>query len=693
MNLSKPCWTWMRSALLGALCSMIPVQVAFAGWQKNAAIGGFNAVNIYTPATTSPIGHGRSLLIVLHGCTQAISAFDTASLEDAAEESGMVIAVPDAMHKAGYNCWSYWEGTVARTQGDYKNLLGLVAALTSDAARQIDPDQVYISGLSSGATFAVQTACLAPEVFAGVAPSAGPSIGTGTNGAIGTCETVSPSQFQATCEDYAGAGKSHLATQIAVVAHGDKDTIVSTCYNEQNANGFAQLYGVAKLSGTQPLADDATHRATKHDWRDGRVAMLWLHGLSHAWSGGADASGSFVGGQSINFARFLGRHFAENNRRVDRNSGPVLSQVEATEVSASRLQVSGHAVDEEGAVSKVTVQLTRIDSGTPVQIATLETGVDANDQFSVLSGSLENGLYEVLAFGTDDEQKAGNGIAVTRRVGPLPPLTAPVLSNVAVTTNAQCATVTGTVVDANQDPVTVSVAFQNGTVGASVSGSSFSAQQCGLPGGANTATVTATDPGQLTSSASVTFEIDAGVTGDYNLHISQGHITWGDGYSACYLEFGTAPFTLRETQLGDGQCEWVADGAPSCNGPVQACSGTVVDTDGDGIADAGDNCPGTANADQADNDRDGIGNVCDDTPNGGGGGACQQFTAMNYNHKVAGRAYSTGSFWTPDYFANGSDEPMAGSTYGTTTLHGSDGAIWYVGPCPPFVGDGSLFDR
>ena len=120
---------------------------ALAGsWQQNVATGGFNKVHIYTPDSVSAIGQGRGLLLVLHGCTQAVDAYLTANLAQAAEQYGLVIAVPDAMNKAGFSCWSYWQGTKARSAGDYKNLISLATTLTANSSYQIDPNQVYIAG-------------------------------------------------------------------------------------------------------------------------------------------------------------------------------------------------------------------------------------------------------------------------------------------------------------------------------------------------------------------------------------------------------------------------------------------------------------------------------------------------------------------------------------------------------------------
>jgi hypothetical protein len=71
-----------------------------------------------------------------------------------------------------------------------------------------------------------------------------------------------------------------------------------------------------------------------------------------------------------------------------------------------------------------------------------------------------------------------------------------------------------------------------------------------------------------------------------------------------------------ESSIFPGATEIANDGID------QDCDGqdliVVIDTDGDGVADNVDNCPNTANTDQADLDNDGIGDVCDDDADGDG---------------------------------------------------------------------------
>lgn len=620
-----------------------PAQAAT--WQNNQSIGGFNRVHLYVPDSNSSIGTGKALMIVLHGCTQSIDAFRTANLETAADKHGMVMAVPDAMNKAGFSCWSYWQGTKSRNSADYANLISLANTLVANSSYNIDPAQVYIAGLSSGAAFANTTACLAPDVFAGMGISAGPSIGTSSNGALGPCESA---DVRSRCLSYAGSYASHFDTQIASIAHGDADTTVNLCYNDQNSDGMAGVYGVSQLSGTTTITE-GSKTAQETLWQDGRVSKLWLNNAPHAWSGGAGASGSYITSASINYADYLGDYFAKYNNRVERNQGPALSNVQLSS-SGSTISVSGTAIDAEGSVAAVNALFDDQNGNNDGQSG----NVDGSGNFNIDSAALPDGLYYVTVSATDNEGKDGDVVTDTIYVGPPPPDTAPVLSNVSVDVNGQCALVSGNVADVNQNLSTVVVAFANGNVNAQVTDAVFSAEQCNLPGGSNTATITATDSTSLSSADTVTFNVDAGQIATLDEHIAAGRLSYVE-YSTCYLEYGANSFKLIEEAVGQNQCKWRDDDA-SCQGPAVACSGS-----GDGGSGGGSGGNG----------------------NGGGnsGGDCEEFTTNNYTHKLGGRAYSTGNFLAPDYFANGTDTPMAGSTWGVNTLNSSDGSNWNVGSC------------
>ncbi len=618
-------------------------QSTYAGsWQNNQSVGGFNNVHIYTPDGVSSVGNGRALLVVLHGCTQSIDAYLTANLEDAADAYGMVVAVPDAMNKAGFSCWSYWQGTKSRNSGDYQNLISLANTLSADTAYNIDSDQVYIAGLSSGAAFANTTACIAPDVFAGVGVSAGPSIGTSSSGAIGSCEHANVAQR---CQQYAGSYSGELNTQVASIAHGDADTTVDQCYNRQNAEGMAAVYGVNELPGSTVIGS-GSRTAEEYLWEDGRVSMIWLNGIDHAWSGGQGASGSYINGNGINYAMYLGQYFLENNARVNRNNPPQVTTLTLSE-SSSQVTVSGQVSDSDGSVDTVFVQF-RDDADNLYRYDTQSVN---NGAFSLTTATLPDALYFVSVNATDNEGATSETATDSIRIGPPPPDTAPTLSNVQIVVSAQCAEVNGEVVDINQNLSSVTVAFATETVSGSVSGAFFTASACELAGGQQSVTVTATDATNLSDSETLTFTVDAGVTANLDAHIAAGRLDYVN-YSNCYLEYASDPFKLNEVETGSGQCQW-QDNDNSCAGPVQACSGS-----------AGSGGEPGSGGDDGDSDD------------------CASYTTANYYHKVAGRAYSTGNYYFPDYFAQGSDDPLSGSNWGNSTLSSLDGEVWFAGSCP-----------
>ena len=71
------------------------------------------------------------------------------------------------------------------------------------------------------------------------------------------------------------------------------------------------------------------------------------------------------------------------------------------------------------------------------------------------------------------------------------------------------------------------------------------------------------------------------------------------------------------TTVRDGDSDGLADAADGCPDQYSTSDdGCPTDADGDGVSDDFDNCGNRKNADQADDDRDGVGNVCDATPRG-----------------------------------------------------------------------------
>ncbi len=297
--------------LLAALSTGAPI--AEGAWATRT-LGG-TTVHVFTPAT--PRG---PLMFALHGCTQSAAAIRDAGWDDVAERHGAVVAVPDVPNGGVLaGCWDYYGQNHTRTNHHNGAVLDIVSSLIADGALAIDPDRVYIAGLSSGAGQAFVLGCLAPDVFAGVGINAGPAVGTEASEA--SFVRTNAAATAAVCRRFAGANADAFDTQLASIIYGDGDFIVSRNYGPLNADALSMLYDapttadidVSALPGYEPSGTGRT-------WSDAtgpRISMIEVDGMGHAFPAGTGAGPelSFVASEGPSWPTYLFDFFAANDRR------------------------------------------------------------------------------------------------------------------------------------------------------------------------------------------------------------------------------------------------------------------------------------------------------------------------------------------------------------------------------------------
>lgn len=305
---------------------------AHAQW-SDEVVGGMDT-QVYVPEASSPVGSGRALMVVLHGCSQTAAMLrDEGNLEPAADSLGVVMAAPDVPGGGVLaGCWDYDGPSHTRTSGDNGPVLEMVDALLGDVSLSIDPDQVYVVGFSSGGGLALLLGCVAPDVFAGVGAVAAPSVGTEffQIGSVGT----TGGEAAMLCTQLAADQAIALETQAAFSFADSSDFTVSPGYNAVNAEMFGLVYapGLGALTAeafdlaTLPGIDPAGAGMTYSDAGGVRIAQLdSTAGEAHAWPAGSGRLGgrlSFIDGDGLNLSLFAAELFATHNRRVGRAEPP-----------------------------------------------------------------------------------------------------------------------------------------------------------------------------------------------------------------------------------------------------------------------------------------------------------------------------------------------------------------------------------
>lgn len=684
---------------------------AFAGsWATETSIAGMD-VHIYTPDTVSSVGNGNAVLIALHGCAQTGDDMKAGgNLEVVAEQYGMIVAAPTAPGGGVgiYGCWDYYDSNHTRSNRHNDNLIQLGQYMAGVSG--VDPTQVYIAGLSSGATQSQVTACLAPELFAGIGSTGGPTMGTAESQAFvfgGSASTAA-----SLCQQWAGSNASYLASQVWNIAHGDADGLVPYSYAGQNIDALKIVKGnISQVDSNSPAG------ATELVYGDGTLTKLTYAGMDHRWAaGGGSGGGTYIDHSTsrINWGLYLGELFKNNNSRVDTNAAPVVT----LNGDSTVVLMAGTSWTDPGATAS-----DEEDGDVSASIVVSGDTVDTN--------TINESGYQVVYTATDSESATGD---VTRTVKVLdgasnsaPEVTLNGAASMTVTIGDTWTDPGATASDAEDGDLTNSISVSgsvdtntSGTYTVTYSVSDYGTQLNGQTGTAQSASVTRTvTVSQACWTAPTSEHVAAGraeTSGGYVcLTVGGGDQLPQYSYTCEYVinYGGDTVFSIQETSEGyfnkvadcstpqapaDSDGDGVADSSDNCvndananqadadsDGIGDVCDPTPngetqpSDVDGDGVADTADNCPNDANANQADNDNDGIGNVCDATPDGEPTFNCTETTAANYYHVQDGRATTDGSY----AYAVGSGTNLGlYNTFTTTTLAETSEGHYEQGACP-----------
>jgi poly(3-hydroxybutyrate) depolymerase len=329
----------------------------------------------FMPSSVMPNGK-HALMIVLHGCNQTYHQLKQfGNLETVASKRGILLAIPDVGNQhygdETQRCWNY---DMAKDNNHHMdeviNIAETLAA--SNSGNNVDPNHIYVIGLSSGAGMALNVACKRPDLFAGVGAVAGPSVGSMQGMAFygplslpsGLLPMPLPMWFDnvnnavTTCKSLAATTgtSAQFETQIANIAVGDMDkdspnhndrypfqspinqydcdhagqvALVSYKWSPDNVQALRRIYAAGELGSVENVQGHlATKQAAMKNGKE-RISFVTIKDVGHAWPGSAptatctptndpntQSAGVWIAKQGLDYPEFITDWLMTNNVRA-----------------------------------------------------------------------------------------------------------------------------------------------------------------------------------------------------------------------------------------------------------------------------------------------------------------------------------------------------------------------------------------
>jgi poly(hydroxyalkanoate) depolymerase family esterase len=254
-------------------------------------------------------GQPLPLVVMLHGCTQSPEDFAAGTrMNFIAEEQTCFVVYPAQRSEANQaKCWN-WFRTADQRRG--KGEPSLIAGITRKVMRDysVDPNRVYVAGLSAGAAAAAVMGATYTDLYAAIGVHSGLACGAAVD---------LPSAFVAMRQ---GGGSDHRVIPgdeppvPTIIFHGDRDTTVHPKNGDQILEQAMKTTSPQKKVHRGQVPGGHSYTRTIHSDASGRgILEHWnIHGAGHAWSGGSSV-GSYTDPRGPDATREMLRFFLEHS--------------------------------------------------------------------------------------------------------------------------------------------------------------------------------------------------------------------------------------------------------------------------------------------------------------------------------------------------------------------------------------------
>ena len=262
-------------------------------------------------------GEALPLLVMLHGCTQNPDDFAAGTrMNELAERHGCLVVYPAQASGANLSrCWNWFNAAdQCRDQGEPSLIAGITRQVMDDYA--VDPDRVYVAGLSAGGAMTAIMGATYPDLYAAVGIHSGLAHGSAHD---------MPSAFAAMGQEGAAVGSGWATGQArtpvpTIVFHGDRDGTVHPDNGERVVEQWRTVMTETGIDWQTEVERGSApggrgHTRTRYTDADGRAILeQWqIHGAGHAWAGGSP-NGSYTDPQGPDASAEMLRFFLSHAR-------------------------------------------------------------------------------------------------------------------------------------------------------------------------------------------------------------------------------------------------------------------------------------------------------------------------------------------------------------------------------------------